>query len=397
MRNYTLLISFIILVLAMLVTFLLSRNIYPPINRLIDKATSLEAMRRDNYNSFRQEILRNLLSQTPNANIMLKNFKEFNIKLDLSRNFILVILKIDRNVDEPSAEVPYEKITSILAEVQEAVSKHLKLSVSCIVSEYIHGAKNICTGFAKTLEMSSYRLIYGHSSIILLPELAKNIKTDELKYPANKEKQLLDSLMLGNPEKAMSIYLEMLKCTNGYSYNDLMAFLTRLALAINSLAANLRNTASCSVEFDFYTFNKILNKLETLDEINARFESIFEEICDILVVKKEDIYSSLIASITDYIKKNYQDPNLSLNIIAEYVNKSPVYLGRVFKKITGKSVSDCINEVRLQKSKELLLESRFTIEEICDHVGISNEKYFYIFFKKLTGLTPNEYRKRKRG
>lgn len=443
MRNTTLLISFIILISAMFITFILSRNIFPRINKLFNKVESLETMKRDNYNSFRQDILKNLFAETPDMKIIDKNFKEFDVKLELQKDFILILLKIDHfavfceahdskgrnlmrfaianltneiiskyyinevletgednltviiNPNEISDFYLVQQIKLMLSEIQEVIHKHLSLSVSCIAGTRISGIKNISSEFNKILEMSNYRLIFGHSSIMITSEIIANVNTDEYKYPVHKEKLLFDSLMLGKMYKVRLIYNDMLNFTSHHSYNDLMAFFTHLALSLNSLLINLKNTVNLDINFDFYKFNKVINKLETLDEINIKFDNLFKDICDSLVLEKENKYPALISLIMEYISKNYHDPNLSLNIIAEYVDKSPVYLGRIFNKLTGKSISDCINETRLQKSMELLSESRANIEDICTSIGISNAKYFYIFFKKYTGITPSEYRNHK--
>ena len=443
MRFTTFFISIIILIAAILITFLLSKNLYPPINKLFVKVELLETMRKNNYNSFRKKILRGIFTETPDINVLEKNFNEFDIKLKIQKDFMLILLEIDNfaafcktykstdrnlmlftiekianeiasnyfinevietgdnnltvimNLDELPGVYPIEKVRVMLSEIIAAIKKHCTFSVSCIVGNRIHGIQNIGAEFNKIVEMSSYRLIYGHSSIIVVPELIVNTKTDELTYPVHKENLLFDSLMLGKIDKAISIYREMLSCTDRHSYNDLMAFFTRLSLSVNSLLVNLKSMINLNASFDFYSFNKIINKQETLEEINGIFESLFKEICDALAFDKDNKYQDLISTIADYINSHYHDPNLSLKIVAEYVDKSPVYLGRIFKKLTGKSVSDCINEIRLKKSMELLSKSNENIEEICNNVGISNVKYFYIFFKKYTGVTPNEYRTHK--
>ena len=64
------------------------------------------------------------------------------------------------------------------------------------------------------------------------------------------------------------------------------------------------------------------------------------------------------------------------------------------KKITSKSVSDYINEVRIEKAKKLLETSNASISEIVEQTGFSSSNYFYIYFKKTNGVTPNEYKQR---
>ena len=110
---------------------------------------------------------------------------------------------------------------------------------------------------------------------------------------------------------------------------------------------------------------------------------------------KEDKNRELLSIVNDYIRENYHDPNFSLNMIADNIEKSPTYLNRLYKKLSGLSIPDSINELRLKKSMELLSSTSSKIEDICNNIGFPNEKYFYLFFKKHVGITPSEYRSRK--
>jgi YesN/AraC family two-component response regulator len=83
---------------------------------------------------------------------------------------------------------------------------------------------------------------------------------------------------------------------------------------------------------------------------------------------------------------------MTVNSIADDTNMSAVYLSRIFKEYTSESILDYMNRVKLEKAKELLTESSYTVNDISGKVGFINPKYFYTFFKKKTGVTPNEYR-----
>jgi Response regulator containing CheY-like receiver domain and AraC-type DNA-binding domain len=452
MKNSVIIISFIILALALFAMIPLYKNISPPIHILVKKIQSLEEIHRDNYNSLRQEILHSLLFESSSINTMSKHMDEFNIKLDLKKSFLIVLAAVDNfntfavendkdnkkmllssigniavevtadylacefiqispdklaviiNIDEigniDMPDVAFEDsfiktINAILSKIQYLVKERIDISISYTVSNKIRCFKDIPQDLSKMIELSNYRLIYGHSSIIWASDFKNTRNKNPYKYPTNKENQLFEQLMLGKPNNAIAIYKDMVNDSITYSYNDLMAFFNSLALSINSFILKLDHTTNIDIKFEFYEFSKFLNSSETLDQINARFEALFKEVCDSLTVDKEDKSERLISQIIKYIEENYHDPNLSLNIIAENVDKSPVYLGRVYKKLTGNSIQDSINEVRLDRSRKLLSQTQLTVQEICNKVGIGNEKYFYIFFKKNTGITPSEYRNKR--
>jgi two-component system, response regulator YesN len=64
----------------------------------------------------------------------------------------------------------------------------------------------------------------------------------------------------------------------------------------------------------------------------------------------------------------------------------------VFKKETGKTINDYLNEYRIEKSKELLKNRGVKLYEVSHNSGYNDVKYFTKTFKKFTGITPSEYR-----
>lgn len=99
---------------------------------------------------------------------------------------------------------------------------------------------------------------------------------------------------------------------------------------------------------------------------------------------------------SEIIEENLSDINLSLGMIADklYVNKS--YLSRIFKQETGENITDCIMRLRIQKSTYYLKNTDFLAYEIGEKVGIPDPNYFSTCFKKYTGESISEYRKKRR-
>lgn len=99
----------------------------------------------------------------------------------------------------------------------------------------------------------------------------------------------------------------------------------------------------------------------------------------------------IIKKAVDYIEKNY-DKEVSLKFLAEYLNLSKHYVCYLFKKETGDNISLYVNKLRIEKAKQLVLESNYKIKEIYDKLGFSDQQYFCKIFKKLTGMTVVQYR-----
>ncbi|MNY55353.1 Bifunctional transcriptional activator/DNA repair enzyme AdaA [compost metagenome] len=89
--------------------------------------------------------------------------------------------------------------------------------------------------------------------------------------------------------------------------------------------------------------------------------------------------------------QNY-DRSIQVKEVAAAVNVHPGYLHRIFKKQTGRTLTDYLNLLRMEKAKMLLAKSEIPVAEIADYVGISSRQYFHLLFKKYAGITPVEYR-----
>lgn len=98
-----------------------------------------------------------------------------------------------------------------------------------------------------------------------------------------------------------------------------------------------------------------------------------------------------IAAVCHYIDKHIAE-ELSLVRLAKCVHFNPSYLSRLFKQEKGLNVSEYIEDARIRKAKELFASEVQKIQEIGTRVGYDSPQSFTRFFKKATGMTPQEYR-----
>lgn len=94
----------------------------------------------------------------------------------------------------------------------------------------------------------------------------------------------------------------------------------------------------------------------------------------------------------DYLHQNYLN-DISLDDICQHALLSKSYFCNQFKRSMGISVFQYLQKLRIEKSCELLLTSNYTVTAIGAMVGYSDYAYFNKVFKKIIGLSPNEYRK----
>ena len=102
-------------------------------------------------------------------------------------------------------------------------------------------------------------------------------------------------------------------------------------------------------------------------------------------------YSVHVINAIEYIKKHYSK-KISLAMLSEELYVHPTYLSNLFKKQTGQTVVDYINDYRISVAKKLLQDTRNKVFWVAEQVGFVNQRYFSQKFKKNTGYTPAEYK-----
>ena len=102
--------------------------------------------------------------------------------------------------------------------------------------------------------------------------------------------------------------------------------------------------------------------------------------------------SKVIENTLRYIDDNLGE-TLSLDVLSERANFSPIYFHKLFRASTGKNLHEYIEEKRIQKSVELLISTEKNLTEIAYECGFSSQSYFSYAFKRRMKLTPRAYAK----
>ena len=109
--------------------------------------------------------------------------------------------------------------------------------------------------------------------------------------------------------------------------------------------------------------------------------------------KDDPVFSKFIKPVIDTIEDHYME-DISAQQLANSVFVSQQYLSRIFSEFLNCSVYEYLTNYRINKAKELLLlNSKRKIQDIALDVGYSDASHFIVMFKKLSGMTPAQFRK----
>lgn len=129
----------------------------------------------------------------------------------------------------------------------------------------------------------------------------------------------------------------------------------------------------------------------------AMLQEIFGDSLKTMYAHKRQVQNSRsrMREVADYLELNYNKKIQQAECAAIFhLNKD--YMSRKFKEEMGVGVVEYINQIRINKAKELLCNTDQTIQEVSDHIGFADQKYFSRQFKKETSLSPTEYRTRNK-
>lgn len=148
---------------------------------------------------------------------------------------------------------------------------------------------------------------------------------------------------------------------------------------------------------------RFLLKPSNMDEINEAVLAMTEKLKQRNILPKEDgsgevpseeestASSFIVKNAMNYIENNYRQ-KLTLSDVAEKTYVSQWHLSKLLNRHLGQNFSEILNGVRIKQAKELLKDASLRIGDIAEEVGFVDIAHFSRVFKKITGISANEYR-----
>ena len=124
--------------------------------------------------------------------------------------------------------------------------------------------------------------------------------------------------------------------------------------------------------------------------------NLYRQVCEYVNSQKQrGMFDMNSSAVTAYIDTNFGDPELCLASVASHFKLSEGYLSQMFKKTYGTNFSTYVETVRVDKAKDFLMNTTLPVSEISELVGYLAQNTFGRALKRVTGLSPSDYRKKK--
>lgn len=308
---------------------------------------------------------------------------------DLGENKLVLLLHGEDEMAERFMEIVKRLLGGLYDSLREVSSAGLVIAV----------------GTCQMRWMETYRA-YGEAEFLLLH--AAWSETDPVQYydeaevpvpayfyPADVEQRLIQLVRSGNkPETARLI--EQIKEKNGGTQQ--VPAVTQRLLA-QELCGTLMKCCEPTGSGDMGPNEEVEVVLKASEPALPPSEAIpmlfhaLLQLCHKQEERKRSHNDSLAGKLMDYIDKHFQDPDLSLAVLAGEAKNSEAYVSYFFKEQTGMNFSDYLEHVRMEEAKRLLLSSLMPVSEIASRTGYLSLNTFSRAFKRANGISATEYRK----
>lgn len=217
-------------------------------------------------------------------------------------------------------------------------------------------------------------------------------------YDDSLEKEITSCIEFGKVSKLEKILIDLTKqSSDGVPKVTPSVIRSFKTIFIFSTAISSRAAIKGGLDYDtaMTITNSYITKIENLNNYTDIFLFLKQMFLDFArrVAKIRSLPSSsqLVSKITKDINAHLYE-KITPTLIAEHLNMNCTYLCTHFKKETGKTITEYIHEAKIEESKRLLATTEIPILQISTQLGFSSQNYFQTVFKKITGMTPTQYR-----
>lgn len=296
------------------------------------------------------------------------------------------------NYGQEEQERGAESIHHALPAVRDMAEEVFGHTVTIGVSGEGVSSTTIPDRAAEAMEVIKHRMIEGNGGIIFWREEAESSK--KYMYPSNSERRILNFLDTGDHDSIINELTNIrneIQSADYISHDNIMFIYNQLVgVTIKHLRENNTNTARIFAgRGNIYS---AIASMDTLDELEEYLRGFFGEIMGYLARNPgESGYGDRIIS---YLEKHYCE-EIVFEEMAKEIGISYSYMRKIVYELTGKSLIDYTNLLRIEKAKQLLLETPLTIAQIASEVGYYNVQSFNRFFRKYEGMPPSSYKSSK--
>jgi len=301
-------------------------------------------------------------------------------------NNIIVLFLIKGPVSE---QIATEVMRNTLGEAARNIHSAYEFETFVTVGGCVREFDDVASSYRNAINLQAYQFLLPFSNVVFQHELIdKTSKLQVMKVNYQELKQIIKNC----DKEAAYRFID-----NHYHPSILVSFENdEIHEFTIDILYRLKHIVSDILPVDDSFYSELRYKLfqvhsiKTISLLNEHMKGILSISIDHVLQKKKSI-NPLIKRVLVIVDKNYAH-NMNIKTLAADMSVTPSYLGYLFTKETGYIFTEYLNRTRIDKAKEFLEKTNFSMEKIAGILGYNNRTYFLSIFKKFEGITPTEYK-----
>ncbi len=321
------------------------------------------------------------------------------------------LLWFDRNLEgialllmADEAEKLEELQKSCVDHIEKTIGKNDKLTYFGGIGCQVNRLSELNVSFEEASRAFAYRFIINESSFLdsgNIDKMKPSVDNSwlDMSYAQYLDKEIVEKFLrngeLGEVNYFIEGYFQSCAQTGKRSLIFRQYILMDMYFIVANFVKKLSKENNLKLEEPFHSSQQMNQVISDYEETMLYIKKLFTQAITYRNEAATKKFGNIIEETKEYIHKNYQDEEISLNSAASHVNISPSYLSSVFSQETGQTFVKYLTDLRMNRAKELLMCTNKRSNEIGMEVGYKDPHYFSYLFKKTQGCSPLQFRMSK--
>lgn len=291
------------------------------------------------------------------------------------------------SLDNPTMLI--DRVGKCAQEICDAVSREMSVDIRCAVSRIANGIADLPEAYEQTQEIINLRFLGDDKTVYVYDDAMQSYQ--EYNFNSETMSKLIDSVLLGKYDAAKSVIDGIFDfATSRMTLGNMRVITADIIKTLLTAACQIDESGSVDSK-QLYMESMYINNVASLKRIHGVILDYTASLCRLASQRLPEKSDHKYSNIEAYIKENFSNPDLNVNMIADVFDISRPWLSKTFREKMGISISDYIVKCRLDKAKEML-KTGMTVSQISQAVGFSSEVVYCRAFKKYEGITSMQYR-----